>query len=171
MELNLRRKAVGGYWGGNLGFLGQSGETETEEMGLPTDEASNSYVSGEVDLSTIADPGFNIQTTPGTPLSDAELVAEQARARSWISENFPSVISTGAKAIMSAAQIASGISAGAVKTSSTCPSGYMVSGSGACIQPQVAGAAVQLIPGLDNRSLAILGGGLLFLLLLGGKRR
>jgi hypothetical protein len=173
MQLTLRRKPVGGYWRGQLGRLGQSGETETEGTGLPTDSTPDFntqeyYESGY----TGPGPGYNIETTPGVELTPTELAAEQTRARSWLSENFPSVLNTGTKALMSATQIAAGLQAGAVKTSSTCPSGYMIAG-GACVQQQAGAPAAgqPLIPGLDNRSLAIIGAGLAFLLLLGGKRR
>jgi hypothetical protein len=50
----------------------------------------------------------------------------------------------------------------------------MVGGSGACIQTSgaAAGAPGQLIPGFDNKTLAIVAGGLIFILLIaGGKRR
>jgi hypothetical protein len=172
MELDLRRKAVGGYWRGGLG---QSGETAVEGSGLPTDPGPDfnavTYESGEVDLSTLAAPGYNITTAPIDPYTGSELQAEQGRARSWLETTFPSALNTTTKLLMSAGQISAGVAAGAVKKSATCPSGYMVSGTGACVVPQTGPAAqAQLIPGLDNRSLAIIGGGLLFLFLLAGRK-
>lgn len=170
MTVGLRNRIRGGWWNGGLGDEG-SGETAVEGSGLPTDTYVD-YSSWEYDPSFLPAPGYNLSTIPGIELSPIELSAEQARARTWL-QNLPNVLSTGAKVALTAAQITQGLTAGTVKHSSTCPAGYMISGTGQCVQ--AAGSSQQILPGLPNNTLYLIGGGLLVVLLLsggsGGRRR
>jgi hypothetical protein len=164
MELALRQAY--GLWG-HLGGMGQSGEVGEEGGGLPGGAVD--FSSGEVDPSTYYPaPGYNIGTTPGVELTPTELAAEQARARTWLSQlNLPSAVTAGAKVALTAAQIASGLQAGTVKASSTCPGGYLVSGTGQCVQASSATSA-QLLSGISNQTLAIVGIAFVALMMLGG---
>ncbi len=176
MELALRRKAyrTGGWWGRGMG---QSGETDEEGTGLPTDSTPDTtyidYSSGEVDPSTLPGPGYNIPTKPGAELSDAELAAEQARARDFLAK-LPNILNTATKVTMSAAQLAAGLTAGVVKPSTTCPGGYLVAGTGQCVQtPAAAATAPTLVAGIPNSTLFMIIGGFGLLLILsksGGRR-
>jgi hypothetical protein len=94
-----------------------------------------------------ANPGYNITTTPGVVLSPAELAVEQSRATAWLAQ-IPGALSTAGKiAALTSAQIAAGIQSGALKPSSTCPSGYLVAGSAQCVPAASSG--------LSNPTLAI----------------
>jgi hypothetical protein len=94
-----------------------------------------------------ANPGYNITTTPGVALSPAELAAEQSRATAWLAQ-IPGALSTAGKiAALTTAQIAAGIQSGALKPSSTCPSGYLVAGSAQCVSAANSG--------ISNTALAI----------------
>ncbi len=161
MELALRR----GFrrWPG----LGQSGETDTEGVDLPT--GSIDFSSGEVDPSTYYPaPGSTLETTPGVELTPAELAAEQTRASAWLA-TIPGALSIAGKVALTAAQISAGVAAGNLKPSSTCPSGYLVAGGGQCVT-----APTGTTGGISNTTLAI--GAIAFLFLMmasggGGRRR
>jgi hypothetical protein len=85
-----------------------------------------------VDPSTLyADPGYNIKNvTPGTPLTPAQLTAQQVAAQAALLKMVPAVSS----AALTAAQIAAGLSTGSISQVATtvCPSGYR-SSTGACV--------------------------------------
>lgn len=154
MELALRRS----YYG-----LGDSGEVDVEGVGLPGGLIDTS--SGEFDPSAVfAGPGFNIGTTPGVDLTPAELATEQSAARDWIAHSFdPTNVSKIAQAVATGALVAShGLNAAGHPI---CTSGYAYP-NGQCAQ--VSG---QLVPGVSNQTLAIVGGVVLVLLLAGGRRR
>lgn len=172
MEVALRKRVQGGWWAGisGLGTEYYPDGEPIETYGLPTDSTPDynyqTYGSGEVDLSTLPSPGYNIPTTPAAPLTQAELAAEQQRAYNWL-QNLPADINLATKVILSATQITQGLQSGAVKASSTCPSGYMVEG-GRCVEPSSQG---QLVPGLSNNTLLLIGGGVLLFALVGGGGR
>lgn len=112
-------------------------------------------------------PGYNITTAPGAELSPADLATEQAAARDWISHAFdPTAASRIAQAVASGAIVVSkGLTSSGAKI---CPSGYAYP-NGQCIQ--VAGSQ-QLIPGIPNQTLVIVGIAFLALVMLkGGGRR
>lgn len=162
MQVSLRtRQHYGGWWRG----LGDEG----------SDDAAAGYGAqegGGVDPSTLyPEPGYNItpSATPAPDLSAEEFAAEQDRARAWLAQ-LPNIVNVAGKVTMSAAQLATGIQQGMVKPSTTCPSGYLVGTN--CVAP-VAQTAAALIPGLPNSTLAMIGGGLLILVLIGkqGGRR
>ena len=125
-------------------------------------------IAAGVDPSTLfAAPGSTINVTPGVALTPAELAAEQSRASSWLA-TIPSTLSAVSKiAALTTAQIAAGVQAGALKPSSTCPSGYMVAGSAQC-----AGAAssTSVLPGVSNTTLVYVGLAFLGLMMMGKKR-
>jgi hypothetical protein len=109
-------------------------------------------------------------TAPGAELSPAEMEAEQIRARAWLSTlNLPATITAGTHLALTAAQIASGLKAGTLKPSSTCPGGYLVSGTGQCAQASATATGSQILPGVSNQTLAI--GLLVLLMFMGGRRR
>jgi hypothetical protein len=141
---------------------------------LITDESgvnclASMFVNGQCPVapgSNLPNPGFNINVTPGVALTPAELAAEQSRASAWLA-TIPGAISTAGKiAALTTAQIAAGVQSGALKPSSTCPSGYMLAGSAQCTG--VSGAP--LIPGVSNTALAFVAIAFLGLMLMGGKR-
>jgi hypothetical protein len=150
---------------------GGSGETETEGSGLPPGDID--FSSGEVDPSTYYPaPGYNIIPSgpPAPELSPEEFAAEQERARQWLAQ-LPNIINAAGRITMSAAQLAAGIQAGTIKPSTTCPSGYLVGTE--CVAPVQPAASASLIPGLPNSTLAMIGGGILILVLItksGGRR-
>ena len=173
MQLNLRHgvghlgDAIDDFW--NDFWAPGSGEVATEGGGLPG--GALDFSSGEVDPSLFFPaPGFNIQTEPGVELSPVELAAEQTRARDWIS-HLPATVNVAGKLALSAAEIAAGLSAGALKPSSTCPSGYLIAGGGACVQTAGAGSSGQLVPGIQNQTLVTIALGALALMVLSGGRR
>ncbi len=165
MQVSLRQRRQYGWRG--MGD-GGSGETDTEGSALPGDI---DFSSGETDPSAYYPaPGYNIETAPGPVLAPDELAAEQARAQDWLKQ-LPNIINVAGKITMSASQLAAGIQAGMVKPSTTCPSGYLVGTE--CVAPVAQPAAsASLVPGLPNSTLAMIGGGLLILVLIsrGGKR-
>jgi hypothetical protein len=116
-------------------------------------------------LFAITSPTMSTPTAPATP-------AESAAASAWLLQNVPATATT-AQALstlaLTAAQIASGLTAGAVQAVpvGTCPSGYRYA-SGTCV-PSVTAASV--IPGISNSSLMI--GVVIFaaVMLMSGKRR
>jgi hypothetical protein len=176
--------------------LGQSGEVDTEGTALPTDilavsssptegvlslydqligqgvSPADAYqydptgaIAAGVDPSTLFPLTAGV-VTPGVPLTPAELAAEQSRASAWLA-TIPGAISTASKiAALTTAQIAAGVQSGALKPSSTCPSGYMLAGSAQCTG--VSGAP--LIPGVSNTALAFVAIAFLGLMLMGNKR-
>ncbi len=163
MQVSLRqRQQYGGWW------RGLSGETDDEGSGIPGDI---DFSSGEVDPSTYYPaPGYNAPTTTAPDLTPVELSAEQDRARVWL-QQLPNIINVAGRITMSASQLAAGIQQGVIKPSTTCPSGYLVGTE--CVAPVAQPAAsAQLIPGLPNSTLAMIGGGLLILVLIskGGRR-
>ena len=159
MELALRR----GYhrrWPG----LGQSGEVDTEGGGLPG--GGIDFSSGEADPSLyFPAPGSTLTTTPGVDLTPDELAAEQTRASAWLAQ-IPGALSVAGKVALSAAQIAQGVAAGNIKASSTCPSGYLVAGSGQCV---TAPGSPSIFGGISNTTLAVVG--VLFVLFALGSRK
>lgn len=144
-------------------------------FGTPADCADLSLWSSVQARNAACYPLVTGSPTPAGPeLTPAEMEAEQARARSWLSQlNLPSVLTAGAKVALTAAQIAQGVQAGAIKPSSTCPSGYMVAGTANCVQASGT-AGAPLIAGISNQTLAI-GAVIAFLFLFmagsGGRRR
>jgi hypothetical protein len=175
--------------------LGQSGEVDTEGIGLPggvvvsedpiptpsdpllTDESGNfclasMFVNGQcpqsADPSLLFGMGPTPSTTPLPALTPAELSAEQSRASAWLA-TIPGALSTASKIGLTAAQIAAGVQSGGLKPSSTCPSGYMIAGSAQCaVGASTAGAP--LIAGVSNTTLAI-GALVFFAFMMMGKRR
>jgi hypothetical protein len=120
------------------------------------------------DPSLLVGMGPTPNTTPGPILTPTELAAEQARASSWLA-TIPGALSTVSKiAALTTAQIAAGVQSGALKPSSTCPSGYMVAGSAQCAGTA---AGAPLIAGISNTTLAIGAVVLLALFMMGSKRR
>lgn len=174
MSQSIQHGVYGGWWGAGIAGLGDSGETDVEGSGLPTG-GSVDWSSGEVDPSTYYQaPGYDLTTVPGVELSPVELAAEQTRAYAWL-QALPNVVNVAGKVALSASQIAQGIQQGVVKASSTCQSGYMVPG-GQCVQAQGSQLSLsgQLIPGVPNKTLLIVGAGVLMLMILsqsGGRRR
>jgi hypothetical protein len=144
---------------------------------LLTDESGSNclasmFVNGQCPQS--ADPSLLFgmgpvpNTTPLAPLTPAELAAEQSRASAWLA-TIPGALSTASKvAALTTAQIAAGLQAGALKPSSTCPSGYMLAGSAQCAGASTSGAP--LIAGISNTTLGIAAVVFLALMLMGKKR-
>jgi hypothetical protein len=187
MEVTLRRKPAGygGWWRG-LGDL----ESELIAAGIdPADAAAYSALpAGSLESQLIAagiDPADAAAYSalpggstgmpaagPAPDLTPAELAAEQARATTWLAQNTtPAILKSVTGAALTAAQIASGLTAGAVKPSSTCPSGYLLAGTGQCVISGAPGASV--VAGLPNSTLLMIGGGFLLLMILsksGGRR-
>jgi hypothetical protein len=133
-------------------------------------------IAAGVDPSTLF-PITSGVVTPGAALTPAQLAAQQGQAQAWLLQNVPPTPSglTQAQQLASlaltAAQIASGVSAGTVQSTSTsaCPSGYKYA-AGPCVpSPGLLGAP--LIAGVSNTTLAI--GAVIFLalMMMGGKRR
>jgi hypothetical protein len=126
--------------------LGQSGETETEGGGLPG--GSIDFSSGEV-----ASPF--VYTTPWTDETIGVTSAtpeEQAAARTWIAHAFdPLNVNKIAQALRAGTIIASRVTPAGAKV---CSSGYAYP-NGQCIQ--TTGTSQQLIPGVSNQTLAIVG--------------
>jgi hypothetical protein len=159
----------GGWWGG----MGDSGEVASEGSGLPTDSSFLDTSSGEFDPSIFYPaPGYNIETQPGEYQSPEQFAAEQTAARSWLA-------SIGSPVVLNAAQIAAGLAQGILKVATpaqkaTCPGG-MVFQNGDCAHvQQSATVGTQLVPGVSNNTLLIVGLGFAFLMLLsssGGRRR
>ncbi len=116
-------------------------------------------------------------TTPGAVLTPAQLAQQQASASAWLLQNVPATPAgiTQAQQLatlgLTAAQIASGLTAGTVRTvpTASCSSGYQYS-SGPCVPGSVMG---QLIPGLSNTTLGIVAIAFVALMMMGGggKRR
>lgn len=164
-----------GYEGhGYQGFAGMGDEPLLEpEPTYGWDPGAIDLSSGEMDPALYyADPGYNILTDPGPELTPTEFAAEQKRATDWLAM-LPNLITTAEKVFLNSSQIASGVQAGVVKSSSTCPSGYLVSGTGQC----VAAAASQWVDFATNQQIltwgAIALGGIVLINLIpsGGKRR
>ena len=148
------------------------------------------FSSGEVDPSTIYSP-----TTGGASTEDyltawegsegvtSATPEEQAAAQAWLLQNVPVAARSGNAAALStlaltAAQIAAGVSAGTVKTSAACPSGYSFS-TGVCVPKSgaVATPAGQWFSFATNQQVTTFGlvilGALIFVNLIpsGGRRR
>ncbi len=125
-------------------------------------------VDAEAYLATGQLPGGSTgPVTPGVALTPVELAAEQARATSWLS-TIPGALSAASKiAALTTAQIAAGVQSGALKPSSTCPSGYMLAGSAQCTGATSTG----ILPGVSNTTLGIVAVLFFGLMMMGGKRR
>ncbi len=140
--------------------LGQSGETETEGGGLP---------GGTIDFSSgeVASPF--VYTTPWTEDTIGVTSAtpeEQAAAQSWLAHAFdPLNVNRIAQALKAGTIIASKVTPAGAKV---CPSGYAYP-NGQCIQ--TTGTSTQILPGVSNQTLAIVGIGLVALVMIGGGRR
>jgi hypothetical protein len=141
---------------------------------LPTDGYIDNS-SGEFDASAyFPSPGYNIATEPGQALTAEQFASEQAAARSWLA-------TIGSPVVLNAAQVAAGLASGIIKAvtpgeHSNCPGGYVFQ-NGDCAHVQQATskpAAGQLVPGISNNTLLIIGIGFAFLMILsqsGGRRR
>jgi hypothetical protein len=111
--------------------------------------------------------------TPGAVLTPAQLAAEQTSASAWLLQNVPATPAglTQAQQLatlaLTAAQIASGVTAGTVQSTPTsaCPSGYKYS-TGPCVP----GASTGIIPGVSNTTLAIAAVAFLGLMMMGKRR-
>jgi hypothetical protein len=153
---------------------------------LLTDESGNNclasmFVNGQcpqsADPSILFGMGPTPNTTPGPVLTPAQLAQQQASASAWLLQNVPVTPSglTQAQQLatlgLTAAQIASGLTAGTVRTvpTSSCASGYQYS-AGPCV-PGSGLLGTPLIAGVSNTTLAI--GAVIFLalMMMGGKRR
>lgn len=185
MEVTLRRKPAGygGWWRG-LGDL----ESDLIAAGIdPADAAAYSALPPDTLYSQLIAAGVSPldaagysglpQVPTGMPSATApdltpdELAAEQTRAADWL-KALPNILNTTTKAALTAAQITAGVNAGALKSSSTCPSGYLVAGTGQCVST-VPTASTPLVAGIPNSTLYMIGGGLLLFMLLsksGGRR-
>ncbi len=163
MQVNLRQRRQYGLWRG-MGDGDPEGSIESQLIAAgvdPIDAAQYSELPGGSTSAT---------TTPLPEFSPDELAAEQARAFDWL-KTLPNIINAAGKITMSAAQLAAGIQAGTIKPSTTCPSGYLVGTE--CVAPVAQPVQASLIPGLPNSTLAMIGGGLLILVLIsksGGRR-
>lgn len=138
-------------------------------------------------ITGLPDTGINLDVTTGTPaltapdLTPDQMAQAQAQAEAWLLQNVPATSGmTPAQALsalstlsLSAAQIAAGLTAGTVQSApGACPSGYKYS-TGVCVPSVQPPASQSLISGISNQTLAIVGIGFLFLMMLGsgGKRR
>ncbi len=172
MEVALRRKqAPGGWWRG-------LGDDTTVDPTTTDGSLESQLIAAGVDpadagaYSALPGGSTGMPSTTGPDLTPDELAAEQARASSWLAQNTPAILNATTKAALTAAQISSGVAAGALKPSSTCPSGYLVAGSAQCVNT-AQGTAAPLVAGLPNSTLAMVVGGFLLLMILskGGGRR
>ena len=160
---------TGGYVGAPTGIVTSTDPVPTTSLydqliaqGVsPSDAFAYDPVGGDA-ANALIGMGPTPNTTPGVALTPAELAAEQTRASAWLA-TIPSTLSAVSKiAALTTAQIAAGVQAGALKPSSTCPSGYMVAGSAQCAGVSTSGAP--LIAGVSNTTLAI--GAVIFLALI-----
>ncbi len=176
------------------GYRGM-GEIDPEtglELGTGLPGGGLDFSSGEVDPSTLLAP-----TTGGTSEGDyltawegSEGVTtatpeEQAAAQAWLLQNIPTDARAGqaaalSKLALSAAQIATGLTAGTVQTvpASSCPSGYKFS-AGPCVPGPAGSTPGQWVSFATNKQLITFGvvvvAGLLIVNLIpsggGGRRR
>lgn len=127
-------------------------------------------IAAGVDPSTL----FTITSgavTPGAVLTPAQLAAQQTSASAWLLQNVPvsatgvSQASTLASLALTAAQIASGLTAGTVQrtTATACPSGYKYS-TGPCVP------SPSIIPGVSNTMLGVAVVVIIGLVMMGSKR-
>ncbi len=143
-----------------------SGEVAVEGSGLPTSGYGSDNSSGEVQYTI-----FGAPTVAGPELTPAQMSTMQAEAKNWIDHAFdPSQATKIAQAITAGALVVSGIN---TQGQRICPSGYAYP-NGQCAQ--VSGQAGQLISGISNNTLMIVGIGFLGLMMLtgssgGGRRR
>jgi hypothetical protein len=140
----------------------------------------NGQCPGSSDPSLLFGMGPTPNTTPGAVLTPAQLAQQQAQAQAWLLQNVPTAPSGVSQAQqlatlgLTAAQIATGLTAGTVRTvpTSSCSSGYQYS-AGPCV-PGSGLFGAPLIAGVSNTTLAI--GAVLFVALMmmgggGGRRR
>jgi hypothetical protein len=129
-------------------------------------------IAAGVDPSTLF-PLTSGAVTPGAPLTPAQLAQQQTAASAWLLQNVP-VTPSGltqaqqlATLALTAAQIASGVTAGTVQATPTsaCPSGYKYS-TGPCVP----GAATGILPGVSNATLGLVVAAAVVLMLMGRKR-
>lgn len=162
MEVALRKKRYGGWWGG----LGDEG-TDDPEAGFGTSEG------GIIDSGAgLPSPAYNIIPTGGDDTLSQLLASGAGKSDVGAPSTLPSSAAI-ANAIASFAQI--GVKAlSPSPVTGACPAGYTLSGAACIPVPGASALGAPLIAGVPNSTLLIIGGGFLFLMMLskgGGRRR
>ena len=181
MQLALRRSYGYAFMPPlNRGLMGLGDDTTDT-----TDTTSGSLYSqliaegvdptdAEAYLATGELPGGSTGPISSAPAGPAT-PTEQAAASAWLLQNIPPIPAGGTLAnvlstlALTSAQIATGLTAGTVKTApaATCPSGYQYA-SGPCVPG--AAASAPLIAGVSNTTLGIIAAVFIGLAVIGSKK-